>query len=71
MMDRRALFFVVAAALCIALVVPAPDDLRRVPEGLAVVYLLLAAVSLLDHLARTRPAAHDEDRERDITRTGR
>jgi hypothetical protein len=47
-MDQRALFFFVAACAA-ALIAPVTDeDLRYVPEILAVVYVLLAIASYLD-----------------------
>jgi hypothetical protein len=52
MMDRRALFFIVAAIACAVLVFPAPKDLRWVPGRLAVLYVVLAVASFLDHLSR-------------------
>jgi flagellar biosynthesis protein FliQ len=47
-MDRRALFFLVAAALAGALYFVVESDLRYVPRSLAIVYVLLAAASWLD-----------------------
>jgi hypothetical protein len=51
-MDRRAVFFVVAACVC-GLLTPATDaDLRWVPLALMGLYLVLALASWLD--SRTR-----------------
>jgi hypothetical protein len=47
-MDRRAVFFLVAALTC-AFIVPLTDPpLRWVPEVLSVTYVLLALASYLD-----------------------
>jgi hypothetical protein len=52
-MDRRSLFFLVAALVC-ALLVPLTDPgLRRVPEVVSATYLVLALASYLD--ARNGP----------------
>jgi hypothetical protein len=56
-MDRRALFFLGAAAVCAALVLPSDPDLRWVPTVLAITYLVLAALSFLDY--RSRRASTD------------
>jgi flagellar biosynthesis protein FliQ len=47
-MDRRALFFLIAAALAGALYFVVDSDLRYVPRTLAIVYVVLAFVSWLD-----------------------
>jgi hypothetical protein len=47
-MDRRALFFLAAAALAGSLAFVIEDDLVYVPRTVAIVYLLLATVSWLD-----------------------
>jgi hypothetical protein len=47
-MDRRAIFFLGAAAVSAALIPETEAKLRNVPEILAVVYVLLAAASYLD-----------------------
>jgi flagellar biosynthesis protein FliQ len=47
-MDRRASFFLVAAAVAAALALVIEDDLVYVPRLLAIIYLVLAAVSWLD-----------------------
>jgi uncharacterized membrane protein YqjE len=52
-MDRRAVFFLVAAGLC-ALLVPVSDPQHRWVAALtAVVYVVLAALSALDHHSRS------------------
>jgi hypothetical protein len=47
-MDQRALFFFIAACAAGLLVPVIDDDLRYVPEIVAVVYVILAAASYLD-----------------------
>ncbi len=47
-MDQRALFFIVAAGAAALLVPVIADELRYVPELVAVVYAVLAAASYLD-----------------------
>jgi uncharacterized membrane protein YqjE len=52
-MDRRAVFFLVAAGVC-ALLVPLSDPKNRWVAGLtAIVYLVLAVLSALDHHSRS------------------
>jgi hypothetical protein len=47
-MDRRALFFLIAALAC-GLIVPVTDPpLRWVPEVLGITYVVLAFASFLD-----------------------
>lgn len=53
-MDRRAAFFLLAAAACAALVPVAEPDHRWVAAGLAVVYVVLAVASWLDARSRSR-----------------
>lgn len=53
-MDQRALFFLIAACAAGLLVPVIDDDLRYVPEIVAVVYVLLAAASYLDWRAKQR-----------------
>ncbi len=51
-MDRRAVFFAVAALVC-ALLIPATDsELRWVPMVMAGSYAVLAVLSLLDSRSR-------------------
>jgi hypothetical protein len=53
-MDRRAIFFL-GAAVIVAAVIPATDhELRWVPTWLAIVYVVLAAVSWLDWRSNQR-----------------
>lgn len=47
-MDQRALFFFVAAVIAGLLVPVIDDELRYVPQTVAIVYVLLAAASYLD-----------------------
>ena len=53
-MDRRALFFAVAAVICLALVPVAEAEHRWVPEVTAGAYVVLALASFLDALSRHR-----------------
>jgi hypothetical protein len=59
-MDRRALFFLAAAALC-ALMIPLADQSQRwVPIIVSIVYVLLALASALDAYSRHHPRGpHD------------
>lgn len=54
MNDRRALVFLVFAAVAAALIPVAESEHRWVAEVLAVVYLVLAAASALDSWGRSR-----------------
>jgi hypothetical protein len=47
-MDQRALFFVIAAGVAALLAPLTAEELRYVPELVAVVYAILAAASYLD-----------------------
>ena len=51
-MDRRAVFFLVAAAVCALLTPLMDDEFRWVPIATSIVYVLLAIASFLD--ARSR-----------------
>jgi|tagenome__1003787_1003787.scaffolds.fasta_scaffold13419446_2 hypothetical protein len=52
-MDRRAVFFLIAAGVCL-LLVPLSDPKHRWVAGVtAIVYLVLAALSALDHHSRS------------------
>jgi hypothetical protein len=53
-MDRRALFFLGSALVCLVLVPVTPSDLRWFALVLAGVYLVLAAGSALDNWSRRR-----------------
>ena len=53
-MDQRALFFVVAAGMAALLIPVIDDDLRYVPEIVAVTYVILAAASYLDWRTKQR-----------------
>jgi hypothetical protein len=52
--DRRAVFFLLAAVAC-ALLVPVADGHAGVAAAVSVVYLVLAAGSWLDHRSRSGP----------------
>ena len=52
MRDRRALFFLVAALVSLALVPASDDELRWVPEVVAVAYGVLVVLALLDTRGR-------------------
>ena len=47
-MDRRAIFFLGAAAVCAALIGETDAELRWVPTVLAMLYVVLALASYLD-----------------------
>ncbi len=51
-MDRRALFFLAAAAVCGALAPATDSDLRWVPITMAIAYVVLAALSVADYWSR-------------------
>jgi Flp pilus assembly protein protease CpaA len=64
-MDRRAVFFICAAIVALALA-PATDIKNRwVPEWLALLYAALALLSLLDSWSQHRSPRGPEDRHRD------
>jgi len=52
MNDKRALFFVLVALVCLALVPLAADDYKRITLGVSVTYAVLALASYLDHRTR-------------------
>jgi intracellular septation protein A len=52
-MDRRAIFFLVAAVLCAALTF-ALDELQWVTIALAILYAIFAVLSWLDWMGRRR-----------------
>ena len=54
MTDKRALFFLGAAAVCLLLLLEAPDEFRTLTLVVAGTYLALAAASYLDHRSRHR-----------------
>ena len=58
-MDRRALFFLGSAGVCVLLVPATPSDLRWFTVALAVVYVLLAGASALDNRSRSREGGSD------------
>jgi hypothetical protein len=53
-MDRRGIFFLVAAGVCVLLIPIAESGLRFVPEWLAGIYVVLALASFLDAYSTTR-----------------
>jgi uncharacterized membrane protein len=53
-MDRRAVFFICSAVICMLLATVTPSDLRWVGNTMAIAYALLAAASWLDHASRRR-----------------
>jgi hypothetical protein len=53
-MDRRAIFFLGAAAVCAAVITPTEADLRWVPTTLTVIYVVLALASYLDWRSSNR-----------------
>lgn len=53
-MDRRAIFFLGAGALCAVLIPETDAELRNVPTVLALVYVLLAVASYLDWRSSNR-----------------
>ena len=59
-MDRRITFFAGAAVLCAVLVLVAPADLRWVPEVVAGVYVVLAALTGLEDWLEGRRTRHRE-----------
>jgi hypothetical protein len=54
MIDRRSLFFIGAALVCVALTPLSEPDLRWVPIAVCITYLLLAVLSFLDWRSRPR-----------------
>lgn len=52
--DRRVQFFLIAAAISLALYYPTPAGFRWVPFGLAATYVGLAALTALDHWSKRR-----------------
>jgi hypothetical protein len=53
-MDRRALFFLGAAAICAALIAETDADVRSVPIGLSILYVVLALASYFDWRSNNR-----------------
>ena len=52
MNDKRAMFFLLAALVCLALVPVAADDFKRITLGVSITYADLALASFLDHRSR-------------------
>jgi hypothetical protein len=53
-MDRRAIFFLCSAVVCLLLVGVTPSDLKWLGYAMTAGYATLAAASWLDHTARRR-----------------
>jgi hypothetical protein len=53
-MDRRALFFLLAAIVSAAMIPITGAEERWVPIALSIVYVLLSAASWADHRSRRR-----------------
>jgi hypothetical protein len=53
-MDRRAIFFLGAGAVCAALIAETDAELRWVPTALAAIYVLLALASYFDWRSNNR-----------------
>ncbi|HSB86647.1 MAG TPA: hypothetical protein VLD86_10070 [Ilumatobacteraceae bacterium] len=53
-MDRRAVFFVCSALVCVLLAGVTPSDLRWVGNAMALGYVVLALASWLDYASRRR-----------------
>ncbi|HLG01163.1 MAG TPA: hypothetical protein VI916_11875 [Acidimicrobiia bacterium] len=47
-MDRRALFFLIASAICISLIKAAPAEFSWIPTAMAITYAVMAGASYLD-----------------------
>ena len=62
MIGRRAVFFALAAVVCVALVPVSDAGLRWVPQVVAVTYVVLALLSALDSISRAR-TSDDQDRD--------
>ena len=54
MIGRRAVFFLLAALVCLGLIPFSASGLRWVPEVVAIVYVVLAVLSALDSISRAR-----------------
>ena len=59
MIDKRAVFFLLSAVLCLAIMPFLPDDpahpwLQRTPIALVVLLVVLGVLSWLDHWSRSR-----------------
>jgi len=54
LIDRRAVFFLIAAGLCALMIPITPANLRWVGVMLTIVYLVLAVASAADFRSRTR-----------------
>jgi hypothetical protein len=54
MMDRRAVFFVCSAVICVLLATVTPPELRWVGDTMAIAYAVLSVASWLDFASRRR-----------------
>ena len=61
-MDRRVSFFLIASVTCALLTFVAPADLRRVPIGVAIVYLVLAVLTAVEQWSEARHHRREPDR---------
>lgn len=52
MIDMRTKFFAVVSVLAFSLYFVAPDDLKKVPIGTGIVYVILTVLCLLDSFSR-------------------
>jgi hypothetical protein len=64
-MDRRAVFFSGAGALCLAIVPVADAGHRWVAVATGAAYFVLASCSALDHRSRRRLASPEPERAND------
>jgi hypothetical protein len=53
-MDRRSVFFLGSALVCVALIPLSEPDLRWVPIAVSITYVVLAVLSFLDWRSRAR-----------------
>jgi len=65
--DRRAVFFLVAAATCGVLIPATDNELRWVPISMAIAYAVLAALSYLDFRSRLQGTDGDDQPNRPVT----
>ena len=68
MIDRRAVFFALAAVVCAVLILVTPADLRWVPIGLSITYVVLALLSFADHVSRAGLHGRSEREHESFTR---
>ena len=68
-MDRRAVFFLMAAVVCFLLIWPTPEDLRWVPLWLGVTYVVLSGLSFADFLSRRNATRSHQSGSSTVNRT--